>query len=638
MSKRMKFGAGALIALMGTQAWAAPLADESFEGLTAATSLNGQGSGSGWSANWAAVSGQQVIDTTGSSLSYTFTQGDSINGGDRALQIGGTNNDNLITRTLASSYSGNDLYMSFLIQRTAGSSANNSALDDFAVWWLDNTTSGGHGTVGNIGVYDETTNNNQFVARLSNSNSSSWATAGGSTSTNAFLIVAHLSKGSNSTNANDYDKWELWAFDAGAAARSIAALQTPDSSGVIGSSSNTISAIGIRTANNESDDRWAVDELKLGTKLYDVVPVTYQSSTAAVTGEYTIDFSDYDAINKTVVTGAEPLFSDVGISGVSAVAANGSDVQNNAGSGAALYASASEMFILKANENTTTFGETTSFTIDFARGHKAFGVSFTDQVAGNFTIDMYDGATLIGSETKSIAQVATTRFVVESAAEFDRVVISGGAAGDGWGIDNILFDAVHDAALSDFIDPQVVDFESFSNGQSLSGSFPTLGLTVTATGGAGSSDAFNNATPDNKALFYNGSQFLVIQDGASTTFGGGQIYTLSFDHTLNLIGIVFADQAVADFTFNFFRDGELQAYYVRNIPNLNATTLYFSTDFAFDQVVISSSNASDGFGIDNITVEAYPVPTPMGLSAGMMLMGIVTLRRRGRAGHWRIDQ
>lgn len=634
MGMRLRLATLLLTAAATAPLFAAPVADESFEGLTT-SSLGGQGSGAGWAGTWSSPGGQTVVDTTGSSLSYTFSQGDAISGGDRALQIGGTNNDNLITRQLASAYTGDDLYVSFLIQRTGGSSADNSTLDDFAVFWIDSTSSGNHGVAPNLGVYDETTGNNQFVARLHNTDSGSWAGAGGSTSTNTFLIVAHLSKGNSGVNPNDYDGWELWAFDAGAAARSIAALNTPDATGVRSTSVTSLSHIGVRTAANEVDDRWTVDELKFGSSLYDVAPTTFQSSAAAVNGDYTITFSAYDAIPKTTVTGSEPLFAQHGISGISAVAANGSDVQNQSGkTGAALFANASELFILKEATGAASFGTTTSFTLDFARTHKAFGVSFQDQAGpADFTIDLYRNGELVGTQTKSIGNVATTPFVVESVVEFDQAVISGGGSTDGWGIDNILFDAVHETTLADFNHYNVVDFESVAAGATGSNTFVQGNLTVTAAGGSPSGDVESVPSSNGQGLYYNGTEFLIIPANAGAgggAFGSGHVFTLDFASRTNLVGMNLTDAAAGDFTFTFYLNGMLQAGYLKTLTSTNNgnQTLYFATDFLFDRVVVDAL-AGDGYGLDNITYELIPEPT----SLATLLAGGALLMRRRRGGN-----
>lgn len=632
MRMRMRFATLLLTAAAAAPLFAAPVADETFEGLTT-SSVDSQGTGSGWSGTWTSSGGQSVVDTTGSSLSYTFTEGAVISGGDRALEFGGSDNTSLFSRQFASSVTSDDVYFSFLIKRTGGSSTGGSSFDDFGMFWLDSSTGGSHSGAPNVGVYDETGGGNQFLGRLTYPEDSSWAGFGGSSSTNTFLIVAHLSKGNNGSNPDDYDSWELWAFDAGAASRSITDLATPDSSGATATSVTSLSYLGMRTAINEADDRWTVDELRLGTQLADVAPTTFESNTANINGDHTITFSDYDAIPKTTVTGTDSIFADNGITNVSAVAANGTDVQNQSGkTGASLFANASEMFILKENTGAATFGETTSFTLDFARTHNAFGVSFQDQVGPqDFTIDLYRNGELVGSHTKSIGSTATTPFIIESIVEFDRAVVSGGASGDGWGIDNILLDAVRETDLSEFSGYTVVDFESVAAGPTGSATFVDGELTVTATGGGTSGDFESVGSSNGQGLYYNGSEFLIISAAAGTSggyFGSNHVFTLDFNNAKNLIGLNLTDAGTGDFNFTFYLNGVLQADYLKTLTSTNNgnQTIYYATDFLFDRLVIDAL-ASDGFGLDNITYQLVPEPTSL---ATLLLGGAMLVRRRTR--------
>lgn len=66
--------------------------------------------------------------------------------------------------------------------------------------------------------------------------------------------------------------------------------------------------------------------------------------------------------------------------------------------------------------------------------------------------------------------------------------------------------------------------------------------------------------------------------------------------------------------------------------NGSATTLS-KIEFQFDGSTValdSFANQSSGFYLDNLVVTA--VPTPAALPAGLALLGVTTLRRRGRAG------
>lgn len=343
------------------------------------------------------------------------------------------------------------------------------------------------------------------------------------------------------------------------------------------------------------------------------------------------------------ISGTAPVFTDFGISQVSAVASNGSDEQNQTGqSGNALFANASDLFVLpQGDTNPNLFGTTTSFTIELAEMHSNFGVSFQDQVGSTFNLEFFNGLTSLGTISKAIPTTQDTPFRVNSTDAFNRVVISGGDGGDGWGIDNIeLVPSVREITLADFDGSfTTIDFESELPFTVLDGTtaplFADVGLQVSATGGTGSLDISSVNNANDQALYYDGSVLRVIPDSgpglSSYNFRQNQIYTLDFVVDQKRFGVVFGDQGAGDFVFNFFRDGVLQASYTDNVsPTGNEDTLYYETDFLFDRVTIDAVG-TDGFGIDNLTFAIVPEPSSSLLIASL-LTGLIFGRRarRGR--------
>ncbi len=197
--------------------------------------------------------------------------------------------------------------------------------------------------------------------------------------------------------------------------------------------------------------------------------------------------------------------------------------------------------------------------------------------------------------------------------------------------------------LSSFKKAQTLDFESYGPAgtrSTISGTdplFTEFGITqVTATGGrfdGGGNDTQNQTAQSGKGLFFTGGSLWVLpQDDASNgggvDFGFNQTFTLDFDRNLNRFGLTFQDQIAQDMIFRFFLDGVLQGTISWPVEQVVDTFYGFQTPFWFDSVEIDGSLSTDGFGIDNITIEAVPEPSAYLL----VLLGLGTggwwLRRR----------
>jgi hypothetical protein len=225
-------------------------ADDFSYGLGA---LNNDNGGSGWAGGWTAGSGASIVDPT-------VDLSDN-----RALSIS-ANNDNLAWRTLASSYSGSELYVSMLMQVGSGAVTSN----DFVSLWFDSITTGAHTTRPQIGIKADISGNNDIFARTTGA-AGSFAPDSNVVAGQTFLIVGKLSKtGSSST----YNQFDLWFNPTGSD------FASPDATFSGNSGLTSLSMLGLRSANLDSGDTVLIDNLRLGTAWSDVSAVPEPSSVA----------------------------------------------------------------------------------------------------------------------------------------------------------------------------------------------------------------------------------------------------------------------------------------------------------------------------------------------------------------------
>jgi len=230
--------------LSATSAQAALLAYEDFSYGTGL--LNGDNGGTGWGGSWAAAAGASIVDPA-IDLS-----------GNRALAITG-NNNNMAYRSLASAYSGSEVFVSMQMQLSSGTLNSN----DFAALWFDTAASGAHNNRPQIGIKGDISGSNDIFART-NGGSGSFAAGSSISAGQSFTVLGRLWK---STGTGNYDRLSLW-FNPVAND-----LATPDAvfSGSAGLSS--ISMLGFRSANLDSGDTVLVDALRVGTTWADAMPV-----------------------------------------------------------------------------------------------------------------------------------------------------------------------------------------------------------------------------------------------------------------------------------------------------------------------------------------------------------------------------
>ncbi|TAH43195.1 MAG: PEP-CTERM sorting domain-containing protein [Betaproteobacteria bacterium] len=234
-----------VLAVLAPGASAALIASDQFD--YAQGEINGQLGGAGWAGAWTANTGATQVVTPGVALN-----------GSRALQITG-NNDNVAYRQLAAAFTGDNLFVSFLVQIDSGSLTAN----DFVALWLDTVTSGAHTDRPNIGIKADGSGNNDVFVRT-NGTGGNFAPEGniGSGNDVTHQIVGRLSR----SVPGNYTRFDLWLDPV------LADLATPDASFTGNAGISQITQIGFRSANLDSGDIVLVDDLRLATEWTNVVP------------------------------------------------------------------------------------------------------------------------------------------------------------------------------------------------------------------------------------------------------------------------------------------------------------------------------------------------------------------------------
>jgi hypothetical protein len=256
---RILFGMAAVALLAaGTPALGSIVASDSFSYDPVNSSLTGKNGGTGWGGPWSSIASALIVDPA------VDLTANGINGGNRALQLT-VNDSNAAYRSLASPFSGAELLVSYLFRVDAGVINSN----DFLALWLDTITSGQHsGNRPNIGLRGNSgtgnPNNPDYFVRFNiggEDYSATQATVG-----ETVQVVGRLQKTGVSTTFNEIDLWIN---------PSPTSLATPDASVTVGPSLggylSSFSAVGLRTASLDGNDRLLLDELVLATTFSDVV-------------------------------------------------------------------------------------------------------------------------------------------------------------------------------------------------------------------------------------------------------------------------------------------------------------------------------------------------------------------------------
>lgn len=254
--------------------------------------------GTGWAdAGWKSPTGisQYLCDDN---LTYAIKDELSIGSG-RAVAVHGTGDrNNPLRRELSGPFSGDELYVRFLLRYDATTLDNPGPHGDgeFFVLWLDDIDGGdgaGHNpNVPNIGINalpadgENEQGKNVFMARIGAENTafSEIEVRGNYT----YLIVARISK-TQPGPLGAYDHLELWVDPENG-------VQDAPDAVAYGRGSNLIRWVGFATGRKtELNDFILVDELALGERWEDVVPggtmrETPQPDEQTIAGKEKVDF------------------------------------------------------------------------------------------------------------------------------------------------------------------------------------------------------------------------------------------------------------------------------------------------------------------------------------------------------------
>ena len=227
--------------------------------------INSQNGGSGWSGSW----------TAATNVTHVVDPAVDLNGA-RALQIT-DNNDNAAYRQLASPFTGNALFVDFLVQVDAGALTFN----DFLAFWMDTVTTDAHTGRPNIGFKaDEgdtsstspNPTNDVFVRTTGTAGSFAPGSNIGSINDVTRHIVGRLSRSS----PGSYTKFDLWLDPI------FGDLSSPDATFTGSAGISQITHVGLRAANLDSGDVVLVDRLRLSTTWNDALRVPEPATLALI--------------------------------------------------------------------------------------------------------------------------------------------------------------------------------------------------------------------------------------------------------------------------------------------------------------------------------------------------------------------
>ncbi len=228
-----------------------------YDGFSTPGLLSGQNGGTGWSTAWS-VEAPDTPTVVAGGLNYSGGA-ISINGGSNSLRItqGGTPEVWRDFSTINST-GATVLWFSYLFQAT-----NGEENDYFNAYLGDDNQE-----AGSVGIGDSTiTGGRNFSARIS-------ATSSGTLSSyvdgTTYLLVGRASTEGSTGAAGIFDQVELWVNPTSLTLGT--ANSVIDLSSGINNSSTLFDTFAIRTTGLATDDQIALDELRIGTTLVDVVP------------------------------------------------------------------------------------------------------------------------------------------------------------------------------------------------------------------------------------------------------------------------------------------------------------------------------------------------------------------------------
>ncbi|MFQ5630189.1 MAG: PEP-CTERM sorting domain-containing protein [bacterium] len=191
-------------------------------------------------------------------------------------------------------------------------------------------------------------------------------------------------------------------------------------------------------------------------------------------------------------------------------------------------------------------------------------------------------------------------------------------------------------APGDFSNPTILDFNTaplgpISSTASLFADFGISSLTATSSGG---SDGFQNRNNASRALWFDDG--LRIVDPGTSGFDNSMIYTIDFSASHTMFGFGWHDENTK-MLVTFFNAGlNVGSVSGRGIlepggsDNGDLRSLYLMNTESFNRVIISSLTSSDGFALDNLTLDSSTSVTPEPATLTLMALGLGGAALAGR--------
>ena len=253
------------------------IAEDSFEGY-AVGNISGNDGGAGWSGAWtrSPTSQAKVIDTSASPLTYTASNGDTILGGDKAIQLT-QNSSEVAKRNLLTSYNNTTIYASMLI-RFNGTQDHN----DFIGNWLGSSST----YVPNFGIKMNTGPSGSDFFSRTRLGSEVYST--NITNGRTYFLVMKLTKTGDSSSS--YNQAQLWVNPSSLVSEPTASTTISTGDSAI----NQFSTIGFRTLNLDTDDAITIDRIIYATTWDDVTQLKAQNGLQANYWNYSVVNNQYN--------------------------------------------------------------------------------------------------------------------------------------------------------------------------------------------------------------------------------------------------------------------------------------------------------------------------------------------------------
>lgn len=235
--------------LLPAAASAALLFSETYDTLAPGT-LNGQ---NGWTA-------QSGVTVAAGGLNYS--RGDIIiNGGANRAQSNALS-PNAATPLATASFAPQSGEVWFSFTMLVDSSANNARY-----WfWVSDTTDLNSGLTASV-ADNNTDNKNLFAEFRLNTTPTSTSAGGAAVEDQVYFFVARLSKDGSATNANAYDRLELWVNPGSTSLSGAYVVNAPVNASITGG----IQHFGLTALNSAAELQW--DNLLVGTSQADVLDI-----------------------------------------------------------------------------------------------------------------------------------------------------------------------------------------------------------------------------------------------------------------------------------------------------------------------------------------------------------------------------